>query len=657
MHPSAFASCDAYAEEFANALTKVSDDGLVVINYDDDRTRAFANQLNHTTIKTIGVDRFGADLLAFNIKVGIERIGFDLRLGDERYLACWSPILGKHHLYSLLAAIQVALFMDIDVETSLKSLTELTPISGRMTFYHGVDNCIVVDDSFAASFGSTIAALEWLQDVRDDGQRTILILGDMDNLGRNSRYAHRTVGQQASQIADIIITQGVEAALAGRSAIDSGVAIKDVFTTYSTQDVLSVIDTLDISDNDIILVKGGEKSSLETVVAALVDNESNRGLLIRHRTAVEPTAPNLRPSWVDIDADALATNVQVIKDHIGDDVTLMAVVKADAYGHGAVLAARTAVTNGAEYLAVASIAEAIELRDAGITTPILVLTYAPPEVARQAHQLDITLTVFDLEIAELYDRMARTVSGKLKVHIKIDSGMGRLGIFAEDAVHAFRHLRALTNLDIEGIYTHFSSADDDPEVTELELERFTTAIRPLRAAGINVKYTHAANSPGTLLTKANHFNLVRPGLMLYGLSPSQTVPLYDEMRPVMSWKTRILQVKEFPAGHPIGYNGTYTTRSNERIAILPIGYADGFRRAPHTWEYVLVHGQRAPVVGRVSMEKVAIKVDGIADVRSGDEVVLLGRQGSELITAEMIAEWLGTSNYEVVTTILPRVPR
>ncbi|MGB7340413.1 MAG: alanine racemase [Phototrophicaceae bacterium] len=657
VHPAAFENCDHYTSEFSSVLATISADDLVVINYDNDRTRELANHLSEPTVKTVGIDRFGADVLAFNVKVGIERVGFDLRYGDHRYLARWTPILGKHHLYGVLAAIQVGDFLGIDIEAALKSLTELTPLAGRMVLHDGINQSILIDDSFAASYASTIAALDWLKDVREDSQRTILILGDMDGLGRNSRYAHRTIGQKASEIADYIITQGVEAALAGRAAIDSGMDIARVFTTYSTQDVVSVLEGINVSNQDIVLVKGGEQSAMEQVVEALLANPDDTTQLVRQDNIRQQTVPNLRPSWIEIDGDALATNIQIIDDHLAPDVTLMAVVKADAYGHGAVLVARTAVTNGAGYLAVASIAEAIELRDAGITTPILVLTYAPAELARQAHQLNITLTVFDLEQAQLYDRMARSVTGKLKVHIKIDSGMGRLGIFAEDTVRAFRMLNTLTNLEIEGIYTHFSSADEDPEVTEFEIEKFTQAIRPLRASGMTVKYTHAANSPATLASDANHFNLVRPGLMLYGLHPSEKVRLYEGMRPVMSWKTRVLQVKDFPAGYPIGYGGTYTTRRDEKIAILPIGYADGFRRAPYTWEYVLIHGQRAPVVGRVSMEKAAVKVEGIADVRMGDEVVLLGKQGDEVITAEMIGEWLETSNYEVVTNILPRVPR
>lgn len=658
VHPASFDDCKQYTDEKVKLLEALPDDGLAVINYDDDKTRSLSSRVREgVLVRTVSIDRFGADIFAFNVKVGIERIGFDLRYHGERYIARWSPLLGKHHLYGLLAALQIADFTDINIEDAMKSLTEIASLPGRMALLEGIDDCVLIDDSFAASYASTMAALDWLNEVRHDGQRTIFVLGDMENLGSNSRYAHRTVGQRAAEFVDYFITQGVESALSGRAAIDSGMNLNQVSTTYSTQDVISALEELELTDHDIVLVKGGAQSQMERIVEALLANPEDKQRLVRQDSVRREEMPLLRPSWVEVDADALANNVQIIRQNLADDVTLMAVVKADAYGHGAVLVARTALANGAEYLGVASMAEAVELRDAGIRAPILVMSYAPAETARQAHQLDITLTVFELEQAELYDRMARTVTGKLKVHIKIDSGMGRLGIFVDDAVRAFRHLQTLTNLDIEGIYTHFASADEDFEYTTHQLEDFRMGIRPLRAAGINAKYTHAANSPAILFSTNNHFNLVRPGLLIYGLQPSQKTPLYEGMRPILSWKTNVLQVKEFPSGYPIGYNGTYTTRGDETIAILPVGYADGFRRAPHTWEYVLIHGQKAPVVGRISMEKCAVKVTHIHGVHAGDEVVLLGQQGNEHITAEMVAEWLDTSNYEVVTTIIPRVPR
>jgi alanine racemase len=658
IHPASFANCKHYTDEEARLLEFLSPGALAILNYDDDRSRELANRVREgVTVKTASIDRFGADVLAFNVKVGVERVGFDLRYEGERYVARWSPILGKHHLYGLLAAIQIAAFCGVPVEEALKSLTELAPLPGRMSFFNGKNGSFLVDDSFAASHASTMAALEWLQEVRHEGQRTIFIFGDMDSLGANSRNGHRSVGQRAATVADIFITQGVEAALAGRAAVDSGKDAASVRMTYSPQDVIAALESYGVTDKDVILVKGGSLAAMERVVRELLANSQDVDRLVRQEQSASATVLSLRPSWVELDAEALAKNVRLIKQAVGDGVSMMAVVKADAYGHGAVLVARTALANGAEYLAVASMGEAVELRDAGIDAPILVLSYAPAETARQAHRLNITLSVFELEQAELLDRAARSFTGKLKVHVKVDTGMGRLGIFADDAMKTFRHLQALKNLEFEGIYTHFSSADSDAEYTSFQVDTFQNLVRPLKAAGIKFKYTHAANSPGVLGNQQNLFNMIRPGLILYGLSPSADLQLPENMKPVMSWKTSVLQVKTFPDDYPIGYGNSYFTHGEERIAILPVGYADGFRRAPQTWRYVLIHGQRAPLVGRVSMEKAAVNVSRIPDVMAGDEVVLLGRQGNESITAEMVGEWLGTSNYEVVTTILPRVPR
>ena len=356
-----------------------------------------------------------------------------------------------------------------------------------------------------------------------------------------------------------------------------------------------------------------------------------------------------------VDLGALAANYRLLRDAAGGECG--AVVKADAYGHGAVAVARTALLNGAVYLAVSSINEALELRESGIDAPILLLNYTPLSAVRQAVRQRLTVTLYDLDLARAYDRAARELGEKLLVHVKIDTGMGRLGVMPKEAMNLFRHILTLKSLEVEGVYTHFASADEDADYTAFQVRNLRELLKPLRASGFNFRYIHAANSAGTIASADNHFNLVRVGLAMYGLTPSTAVPLPDGFKPVLSWKTVIAHVKTLPSGHAVGYGRTYYTQTEQRIAVLPVGYADGFRRAPNNWGEVLVHGQRAPLIGRVSMEKATINVTHIPDVSIGDEVVLLGQQGSEIITAEEIAARLGTINYEVVTNILPRVPR
>ncbi len=660
VHPAGFASCKQYISEIAQVVDFLSPGSLAVLNYDDDNTRELASRArDEVHVRTIGIDRFGADALAFNVKVGIERIGFDLRHNDDRYYGRWSPILGRHQLYELLSGLMVGIHHDIPMEDALKSLTTLSPLPGRLSLLAARNDMTLVDDTYRASHASTTAALDWLADVRDESQRTIFVMGNMDDLGVNSRFGHRSIGKRAAEVADIIITQGVEASLISRAAIDAGKAPSNVRTTYSTQDACRALESFTLTDKDIVLVKGGVSARMEEVVKALLANPDDRTRLVRQNEAVPSTRAvhALRPSWVDVDAAAIGDNVRTLKTLIGDEVALMATVKADGYGHGAVVTARTALLNGASYLCVASMAEALELRDAGISAPILVLSYAPMEAVHQALRHNITVSVYDLEQARMYDRTARMLSGKLKYHVKVDTGMGRLGIFPDQAVTVFRNLQALSNLELEGIYTHFTSANDDPAYTAEQVETFKRMLRPLRAGGFEFRYVHAANSPGILDSPDNHFNMVRPGLLIYGLQTDESQPLPDGMRPALSWKTSVLQVKHFPPNHPIGYGRMYYTQTYEDIAILPVGYADGLRRSPQTWQYALIHGQRAPLVGRVSMEKCAVNVTNILGVKTGDEVVLLGQQGDERISAGMVGEWLGTINYEVVTTIIPRISR
>ena len=336
----------------------------------------------------------------------------------------------------------------------------------------------------------------------------------------------------------------------------------------------------------------------------------------------------------------------------------MAVVKADGYGHGAITTARTALLNGASHLGVSSLQDAVELRSAGIDAPILAMNHIPMHLTSLAIRQDVTLMVYDLDIARAYNRIAHDVGRRVRVHLKIDTGMGRLGVMPDKALRFFRHLLNMQHLEIEGICTHFSAADGDPEYTTQQLKIFRDAVRSLMmSTGYKFKYVHAANSAALLSNPETHFNMVRPGIALYGMHPSEGVRLGEGFRPVLTWKTAVVQAKTLPPGHAIGYGNTYVTTGEEKIAVLPVGYADGFRRGPHHWGEVLIHGQRAPIVGRVSMEKTVINVSHVPNVVVGDEVVLLGRQGDEIISAEEIGERLGTVNYEVTCGILPRVPR
>jgi len=658
-HTDEFDDCDQLIQEFHTLIESLPKDGHLIVNHDDEHARTLATH-SKATVVSVGIDGFGTDFMAFNVVIGANGTGFDLRFNGERRVGRWTLLLGKYHLYSIMYALAVGQQIGVDVDTGLNRLKALQPLLGRMKSFTGINGCLLIDDTFSANPLSMSGAISWLHAIKYSDHRTFLIVGDMDNLGVNNQQGHRRVGLELTNEIDYLITKGSNAALIGRSAIDNGMNPNNVKMTYSVQDVVYELKNLNVTELDVVLVKGGSDSDMALVTRALMQDTSNHQDLVRQTQiaqVVNVLSQSILPSRVDIDAEALANNVQLIKTHIGDDVALMAVVKANGYGHGAITVARTALLNGATYLAVANIAEAMDLRDAGITAPILVLSYVPVFAVRQAIQHNISVLLFDAELAHQYDRIARDVNGKLSVHIKVDTGMGRMGVLPGDAVRLFRTVYTMQNIEIEGIYTHFSSADDNLEYTQEQLQTFKDVVAPLRATGFNFKYIHTANSAGILGSRENYFNMVRAGLLLYGLQPSDSLKGLKGLKPVMSWKTVIAQVKTLPPKSPVGYGNTYKTRKQETIAILPIGYADGLRRAPQTWREVLVHGKRAPIVGRISMEKTTINVTNIPDVSIGDEVVLLGKQGGDEITADEIARWLGTINYEVVTSILARSPR
>ncbi len=366
---------------------------------------------------------------------------------------------------------------------------------------------------------------------------------------------------------------------------------------------------------------------------------------------------HLFPSRVEIDLDALGNNVRCIKRLAGDAVGMLAVVKANAYGHGAPQIARAALENGADMLAVANLAEVAQLREAGIHAPVLTLSLVPPRQIQLALELDARITVFDRDLAAQTLAALGDHREKLRIHLKIDTGMHRLGLLPDEALALARTLRAAPAVQFEGVYTHFAAADEDAAYTAGQLATFRRALDAMQADGFTPRFVHAANSPALLDCQASYFNLVRPGVLLYGLRPMPDSPNMQAFQPVMRWKTQVAQVKNLPPGSRVGYGHAYTTCRETTLAVLPVGYADGLRRTPQTWRYVLLHGEQAPLVGRVSMEKIIVDISHIPDVQVGDEVVLLGGQGEQQISADDIAVWLGSNNYEVVCTIAPRVPR
>ncbi|HCY86565.1 MAG TPA: alanine racemase [Desulfobacteraceae bacterium] len=379
--------------------------------------------------------------------------------------------------------------------------------------------------------------------------------------------------------------------------------------------------------------------------------------------------PDLQPQTrVEVDLEALRRNITALQGLTPDHTRLMAVVKANAYGHGVVPVAKTALDCGAAFLAVARISEAVELRDAGIFAPILLFGEVLPDQAAYlaAHEIRATVTGVD-QAKALSERMAAE-KRPLKIHIKMDTGMGRLGMvhpsLTEDTgnlsavIEQICAIQALENLHAEGLYTHLAKADEtDKTHARDQIRRFKDTTDELARMGARPEILHAANSAGVIDLPESHFDMVRPGIALYGLWPSHEV---DKTRisltPVMAIRSRIIQVKQVPKGFGVSYGMTHVTREPTCIATVPIGYADGYSRLLSNCGTMIVRGRKAPVVGRVCMDFTMIDVGRIKGVIPGDEVVILGRQGNEEVSADHIAGLTQTINYEVTAGLTGRMP-
>ena len=401
---------------------------------------------------------------------------------------------------------------------------------------------------------------------------------------------------------------------------------------------------------------------LERLMTAKQNSVASAGELTHSELLHRTTYTRLeRPTWLEIDLNAIANNTRRIKELVGPRVHVMVSIKANGYGHGAVKVACVALCNGADMLGVAAVNEALQLREAGLGVPILVYGYIPSWQMREAVRQDLTVTLYTSDAARSLSRVAQALNRTARVHVKIDSGMGRLGVRAEEIeeiVALLREIRELPGLELEGLFTHFATADAcDQTHARLQLTRFRRVLQRIEAERLRPPIVHAANSAALFRLPEAHFDMVRPGIAIYGLDPSANLRLPEGFRAALSFKTQVAQVKLIPAGECIGYGCTHRTERPTLIAVLPVGYADGFRRGPANWGSVLVHGQEAPLLGRVCMDQCMIDISHIPQVCVGDEVVLIGRQGKAVLTAEMVAQRLGTIHYEVVSEILARVPR
>lgn len=361
--------------------------------------------------------------------------------------------------------------------------------------------------------------------------------------------------------------------------------------------------------------------------------------------------------WAEVDLSAVRHNVRALRAWVGPQVEVAAVVKANGYGHGAIPVSQAALEAGASRLAVGWVAEGSALRQGGVTAPILVMGYSLPEDAPAIVYYDLTPTVCSRDMALALSDACQVQRKEIPIHVKVDTGMGRFGLLPEEVVPFLKDVARLPGLRVEGLWTHFATADEDAAYARQQFALYQEVLREVEAAGFAIPLRHAANSGATLNLPETHLDMVRCGIAIYGLYPSAGGNHPVRLRPALTLKGRVGHVRTLPAGFSISYGRTFTTTRPTRVALVPIGYGDGYHRLHSNRGAVLIRGRRAPILGRVCMDQCVVDVTDIPGVRDGDEVVILGRQGDEEITAEEVAAWADTIHYEVVTGLTSRVLR
>ncbi len=368
---------------------------------------------------------------------------------------------------------------------------------------------------------------------------------------------------------------------------------------------------------------------------------------------------NIRAVWAEIDLDCIKHNMIEIRKQVGEKI-IIAIVKADAYGHGAIDVASVLLENGADKLGVAVITEALELRKSGIEAPILILGYTPLDFTKDLIDQNIEQTVYSLDYAIGLSEIALKEEKQIDIHIAIDTGMGRLGFLPnEESLDDIEKINNLKNINIKGIFTHFSSADEtDKEYTIMQLNKFKQFNKSLEERGIEIKEKHLSNSAAILDIEEAYFDAVRPGIIIYGYYPSnEVIKEKINLKPALTLKSNIVHVKVLPKGEYISYGREFKTERESIIATLPIGYADGYTRALYKKGKVIINGKSAPIVGRICMDQCMIDITDVGPVKVGDEVILIGEDQGIKFNADDIAKLLNTINYEVLCLIGKRIPR
>ncbi|MFZ5867951.1 MAG: alanine racemase [Thermodesulfobacteriota bacterium] len=622
-------------EEKRRLFTNLRDDAFLILNADDPLSMSLVPELKCRVVT------FG---LAADAKVRAEDIEsipekghtFKIVLSRDQ-IPVTLNVPGTFNIHNALAAAAAAHMLGASKESIRKGLEEFRPSPMRLEIHTTVTGVTLINDTYNSDPASMKGALDVLAKV-GKGRRKIAILSDMLDLGLLSREEHLAAGKDVVRAeVDQLITVGQYAALIGQAAVDAGMNSRRIINTRSYSEAASELEKV-MNRGDMILFKGSRWFGLERIAKELVGS--------------------IGPTRLVVNLDAIAANIKSVRAIVGEHVEIMPVVKSFGYGNDSIRTSKVALENGVNYLAVAFPDEGTTLRENRIEAPILVFTVLAEEVDKIVrYRLSSVVSSSDLAVA--LNQAAARKGSRIPVHIKIDTGMGRSGVWVEDAVPFIEEVAKLRNLEMEGIMTHLSSADDprSDDYTRKQIDSFKWLLRKLEQRSIQFRYIHAANTSALVRFPETHFNMVRPGLGIYGMYPADAIRSLLHLEQVVTFITKIAQIKEHPPGRAISYNRRFVTDRPSRIATLPVGYNDGYPRFQSNVGEVLVRGKRVPVVGTVCMDMTMIDVTDVPEARVGDEVVLIGRQGDEEILADEIATNGNTINYEIVCKISPRVTR
>ncbi len=633
-HIGGLGSLENTLEEKRRLFTNLREDSFLILNADDPLSMSLVPSLSCRVV-TFGMSP-QAQVRAENVEL-LSNQGYSFRIHlFDTTVDVTLPFPGRFNVYNALAAAACAHMLGADNQSIGRGLADFRPSPMRLEIHTTVTGVTLINDTYNSDPASMKGALDVLSKV-GKGRRKVAILSDMLDLGLHSREEHLAVGKAVARAeVDHLITVGDNAALIGQAAEAEGFDSKRVVNTRAYTEASAELEKI-MNRGDVVLFKGSRWFRLERIAKELVGS--------------------IGPTRLVVNLDAIAQNIKTIRGIVGEKVGIIAVVKSFGYGNDSIRTSKVALENGVDYLAVAFPDEGAALRENRIDAPILVFTVLAEEVDKIV-RYGLSAVVATEELAESLNQAAKG-RRKIPVHIKIDTGMGRSGVWVEEAIPFIERVPGFENLEVEGIMTHFSSADDpdDDEYTRCQIDAFRDLTEEATRRGIHFRYIHASNTASIVRFPDTHFNMVRPGLGIYGMYPSRAVQSLIHLEQVITFSTKIAQIKEHPPGRCISYNRRFTTCRACKIATLPVGYNDGYPRFQSNVGEVLVRGFRAPVVGTVCMDMTMIDVTDIPDVAVGDEVVLIGRQGDEEILPDDVAANGGTINYEIACKISPRVTR